>query len=132
MTEQEKQEVAERAELEGKILAEAVIPLLRGEIWKASATTSIIMGVLVFSWYRSDFAALRTEMRGLNVHQQQSVYVNPEKGALEKRTEEILESNRLRRLVNVNGMRSVGTAVGGSTSIARTGESPTPSGDGTR
>jgi len=64
MTDQEKQELSERAEIEGRILADVVIPRLRGEIWKASATTSIIAGLLVFSWYRSDFAALKSELRG--------------------------------------------------------------------
>lgn len=77
MTDQEKQELSERAEIEGRILADAVIPRLRGEIWKASATTSIIAGLLVFSWYRSDFAALKTELRGTQTSKQAAGPVGP-------------------------------------------------------
>lgn len=67
MTEVERQFVMERAEIEGKILADIVIPRLRAEIWGASATTSLIAALLLLCWYRSDFAALKAEMRHMSI-----------------------------------------------------------------
>lgn len=67
MTEVERQFVMERAEIEGKILADMVIPRLRAEIWGASATTSLIAAFLLLCWYRSDFAALKAEMKQMSI-----------------------------------------------------------------
>lgn len=96
MTDQERLDISERAELEGKILADVVIPRLRGEIWKASATTSLIAGFILFSWYRSDFAALKTELRGVHPApvqtQQQQITVKQAEGLLERETKRLLET----------------------------------------
>lgn len=108
MTDQEKQEVSERAQLEGQALADVVIPRLRGEIWRASATWSAIAAFVLFSFYRSDFAALREDIkqiRGLapSQVQQNQITVKQAEGLIERETRRLLEERK-----NDGNVRRVG------------------------
>lgn len=120
MTDLERDEVSERAEFEGQVFADVVTPKLRGEIWKACATWAGISAFILFTLYRSDFAALREDFTAnvsANVSslrsdlatirddiksiripvpvQQNQVNVRQAEGLLERETRRILESRRL-------------------------------------
>lgn len=115
MTDQER----ERAEIEGNALADVVIPRLRGEIWRASATWSGIAAFVLLCVYRSDFAALREDLkqiRGAAVPvgqmQKQEVTVQQAEGMLERETRRLIEERKSNGVMRGTGGNYFGTAGG--------------------